>query len=198
MNDAEYQTQVDRVTHLLDWWVTPTGLAAYRLRYTFYRSGFPDEPRSGTHCSIVARTRANWRYLDANIEWDIPEVEKCSDKDLEYMVLHELMHVHVNELMTGCEHEEGGHEERVCTQLALAFQWVRRAAESETIHTAVDTTAASAPAPTPPFIPTHYSVRPFSAVCDQDKAHHPTTGVRAHVTCPDCLDRMQSAASQPT
>lgn len=44
-----------------------------------------------------------------------------SDEEIEYVVVHELMHVFLNEMR-----EQGQqHEERVATLLAKAFLWVR-------------------------------------------------------------------------
>lgn len=59
----------------------------------------------------------NWQYLDATITVNTSVIKNMNDEEIEYCVLHELMHIFLNEMR-----EKGiEHEERCATILARSF-----------------------------------------------------------------------------
>ena len=60
-----------------------------------------------------------WQYGEANLWFNIPYLtkENVSKERIEYVVLHELCHILVNEM--GCKDKD--HEERVVTYLARGY-----------------------------------------------------------------------------
>ena len=67
-------------------------------------------------CS-VATCHTTWNYLEAVINVNKDALKALSDERIEYCVVHELMHILLNEMR-----EDGTeHEERVATLLARSF-----------------------------------------------------------------------------
>lgn len=67
--------------------------------------------------SSLAFCESDWRYMTAVIKVNLDLLKEIDDKDLEEIVVHELMHVILNEMREGGT----GHEERVATFLARSF-----------------------------------------------------------------------------
>lgn len=65
----------------------------------------------------VASTSARWQYKHGAIAFDVTQTAKLSDERLEYVVVHEIMHIWLNEMRS----DGLDHEERVATELAWAF-----------------------------------------------------------------------------
>jgi len=73
----------------------------------------------GTSRAIVY---ADWRYMTADIHFNIPEMKKSlSIVDIERTVVHELSHILVNQM----RNKGIDHEERVVTELTNAFLFLR-------------------------------------------------------------------------
>lgn len=70
---------------------------------------------------VLGRTYVDWRYGTATIYFNLPGFVGLDDEEVELAVLHELVHILVNEMREGERH----HEERVVTGLTKAFLWVR-------------------------------------------------------------------------
>ena len=66
------------------------------------------------------RVFADWRYMRFDIEVNVPVVRDLPDKEIERLVIHELVHVFLNELNADVDHEE-----RAVTMLTNAFGFVR-------------------------------------------------------------------------
>jgi len=68
-------------------------------------------------CS-VALTETSWQYMTARISVNLDVLNKrIKKKEIEYVVVHEMMHIFLNEMR-----EKGiKHEERVATMLAHSF-----------------------------------------------------------------------------
>lgn len=70
---------------------------------------------------VIAEARANWRYLNGNVRWNLAIVREIGDVELEETAVHEMIHFILNELNSG---DDGGagdrtaHEERVTTTLS--------------------------------------------------------------------------------
>jgi hypothetical protein len=100
--------------------------------------GWRDFRVNGDECAMDVNV--HWRYMRARVRIN---VKACTDTPLdklEFYFVHELCHIFVRELRPSLDRESEiqrtigdeqlEHEERVCTQLALAFIWAREAGES--------------------------------------------------------------------
>lgn len=121
MNDAEYAAAKERVMEVFERWRYPLGLNMWRLHMRFNRT---DKP-AGALARVAGTADPDWRYLEATVDWYLPVLADMDDEELEYVVLHELTHVLLNEMRESAG--EGGldHEERVVTQVATVLQSVR-------------------------------------------------------------------------
>jgi len=68
---------------------------------------------------IIGRTFANWMYKTATIYINVPALKGRTERFLEEVIVHELMHALVNEM----REEDVHHEERVVTSLTEAIFW---------------------------------------------------------------------------
>ena len=82
---------------------------------------------AGEDETVLARVFADWRYAEANIHINLPAWKGMSNEDVERAIVHELMHILVNEMREGELH----HEERVVTCLTKAVLWVDQFARGE-------------------------------------------------------------------
>ena len=135
MNKKKFGEIKDRVEVYMGKWIS-------RMRggwtvYTTYHNGpIPDDKppsdqrRAGLITSMTCQTR--WEYATAWIKVSVPALVGKTDDDIEEMVVHELMHVHVHELRQNPEADWIKHEERVCTLLARSFLATEREAKEET------------------------------------------------------------------
>jgi len=70
---------------------------------------------------VIAKTFADWKYMTANIYLNIPPMLSMSSDQVQRIIVHELLHVLVNEMR-----EDGiDHEERVVTSLTKAVFWIK-------------------------------------------------------------------------
>lgn len=102
-----------------DYWVRVLGLRWWKVNvcYDYCRKQYKNDDGE----EVLARTFVKWKYLTADIYVNVKGVRRLTDEEIEQMVIHECTHVLVNEMR-----EDGiDHEERVCTTLAKAFEWVR-------------------------------------------------------------------------
>lgn len=123
MTDAEFQAVVDRIKPLVEKWITPLGLKWWRkIHFDYARH------RKDSENSCVADTEVSWEYCEATVTFYVPTIntKEIDDAELEYFIIHEYMHVLVKEMRWQDDNADNRrHEERVCTQLAQAFMWVR-------------------------------------------------------------------------
>lgn len=111
-------------------WVNCLGLAWWEIQIAYY-----DDPgeivrqfRQADNGDVVAAfVDANWMYAEATICINLPLFAEMTDEKIERIVVHELMHILVNEMREGEIH----HEERVVTQLTKAIFWTVKAHEEE-------------------------------------------------------------------
>jgi hypothetical protein len=122
MDDAAFTALKDKLETILRRWVKPIGLGWWDIEGHYHRDDYPYPGEEAGRTSL-AICRPNWSYMEADILFNMPALNGKSDKDLEHIVVHELMHIFLNEM-----HESGvEHEERVATTLENAFLWLQRA-----------------------------------------------------------------------
>ena len=102
-------------------WIYRLGLCWWEVTVRFY-----DDPseivkrfRQDDDFIVLASSWVDWRYSKAAIDVNLPELMKQTKDEIERAIVHELMHVLVNEMHEGEMH----HEERVVTQLTKAIFW---------------------------------------------------------------------------
>jgi len=111
-------------------WVERLGLMWWDVDVHFY-----DDPgeivrlfRQADNEDVVAAfVDSNWMYAHAKISINLPAFDEMEPREIEKIILHELIHILLNEMRQGELH----HEERVVTGLTKAFFWVVAAVEEE-------------------------------------------------------------------
>ncbi len=101
------------------WWVNILGLGTWGFQFR-QEDG---KPKSDDGDSIVAVTDASWKYMTATITFYPECFQDMTDDEAEYSIVHELMHVLLDEM----DCRDIAHEERVATMLARAFLRVKEA-----------------------------------------------------------------------
>jgi hypothetical protein len=138
MNDAEVERQTARVRPLIDWWGEELGIrACWKVDYKFIRECAKDDP------DCIAETMVRWQYAHAVFSVYLPVVEEQDDEELENAIVHEYMHLLLNEMRalrdrsdpvtSALWDEERCREEHAATTLARAFIWVRDKARNERV-----------------------------------------------------------------
>lgn len=103
----------------LKWWVYWLGLTHWNIALKFCKSSTEDGgvKLAGAHVDTL------WEYQRATIEFYINDLTHLVEREIESLIVHELIHIMVNEM-----YESGvKHEERVVTTLENAFLWVKNA-----------------------------------------------------------------------
>lgn len=137
MTDREYNELRRRIRKLIAWWGDELGLRWWIMHFNFDRSGesFSERENSNARGGVAAITHVNWQYGEASISFNMPLCLEVDDDELERYVVHEMMHVLVNEMrewQTDDPTHAILHEERVVSNLASAVRWVRDRAVKET------------------------------------------------------------------
>ena len=84
---------------------------------------------ASSHKTAMSCT-ASWQYSMARIEVYLETVADEDDDRLEWMVVHEFMHIFLNQMRAGADQDiQRPHEERVASDLASAFIWLRQHVE---------------------------------------------------------------------
>jgi hypothetical protein len=109
-----------RIHEICERWMEPLGLRWFRKFNVVY-----DATPKETSREVVGDCRVSWEYLEATVTFYLPSCVDLSDDDLEYAIVHEFMHALVKEMRwqddeDGKDRDNMRHEERVCTQLAMA------------------------------------------------------------------------------
>ena len=124
MTDAEFEEQKARVECYIEKWRGPLGLWAWTIHWDWHRGPYADGA-SDIVADREASCESDWRYLVATIRFDLSVIKRFDDELVESTVIHEFMHMILNE-MRGDTEDDHAHEERVATTLAQAFQAVGR------------------------------------------------------------------------
>ncbi len=120
MNDKEFNALRSRIDKIAKWWIKQSGLGWWKISLVYDRDTTPQGDGTGDY-HLAATCSAKWQYLDATLTFNMQAFTETSSKNLEKTIVHELMHIFVNEMR-----EKGTlHEERVVTSLAKGFIWIR-------------------------------------------------------------------------
>lgn len=122
MDNALYHAASDRIEAAVDRWRGLLGMHGWRINRSFHDGQYvmPD----GRVSIAPASSHVKWEYLYAHLDFNVEEMAGMDDARVEEIVVHELMHVMVNEMRDLCAEEHPiliKHEERVCETLAQAF-----------------------------------------------------------------------------
>lgn len=120
MNDKEFNALKKRLEKYCRKWRSMLGLKWWKITYVWSRESIGRDTGT-TQYNECATTSVQWPYRDAKITFNMPCLLGLSDGTLENDVIHEHVHILVNEMRF---FDEGVcHEERVVTDLTSAFQW---------------------------------------------------------------------------
>lgn len=130
MNDAEFEAQKARLEPVVEAWVTNLHLreSLQDLRITYYRDG--DAMSEDGYSDALGLTSTQWEYKRAQVRFNLARITDEDDETLPYIVLHEFMHIFLQQMVDGFSEDgkiteiAGKHVERTATDLAQAFQWV--------------------------------------------------------------------------
>lgn len=125
MIDEEYSALKDRIEALFDYWQARMGLKWWRIYRHYVRDASEFRVDEERRPDTAACCHADWRYLDADVKFNMLRCRDLDDQELEYAVVHELSHILVNETRGPELKAYLGHEERVATTVAKAFIWTR-------------------------------------------------------------------------
>lgn len=134
LNDVEFEAQKARVTRIIDKWYGPMDLNWCRLELVWLRGEGPVD-NDGSNFQTYATTATLWEYRRARIKFYLACFSALSDEDAEGMVVHELVHIAIDEAVKDCWNDKGQfqhkHMERVVESLARAFIYVREVGEGK-------------------------------------------------------------------
>ncbi len=121
MKRKRFKAQVKRIKAIFEKWMAPLGLKWFLVDVLYYDRG--DEfPKDST---VMARVVADWRYMTAQVQVNVPLAAAYNDERLERMVVHELIHIIIQEMQD--TPGDQAHVERVAEMLTNAFRWTREA-----------------------------------------------------------------------
>jgi len=106
------------INKYMKWWVKWTGLDFHTITTIFV-----DFWEGGMDADAICEAR--WEYLDHTITFNVTHLLSKSDEYIEAVIVHELMHIFLNEMQSDAV--DISHEERCASQLQKAFMWVRGA-----------------------------------------------------------------------
>ena len=101
-------------------WVKKTWLGWWTIKIKYYNS-YENFKERGLSDDSLAVCHTNWKYMYATIRVNTDKLEEQKKEDIELIVLHELMHIFLNEMRADEEDDTREHEERVATVLAESF-----------------------------------------------------------------------------
>lgn len=107
MTDDEFDVMSEKVEGLITLWKPFFGIENWRVNIHFYRGAIPGNEDAAGCCHSL------WEYLDATLEFNLAELAENDDEQLESVVVHELLHIIVDELKT-----KKGSPERVVSHLS--------------------------------------------------------------------------------
>lgn len=133
MTDKEFRIQEARVKKYLDQLKKQLGFYAWKFDSNFHSTMNPESP--GIFSSTVCSTSPRWEYLFAEFDWFLPMVQKCTDRELRYVVAHELSHLWLSRTVSGSVDEQTRKlHELSATEIGWAIVWSEEAAAKEAVR----------------------------------------------------------------
>lgn len=121
LTDKQAKYQRKRVKFLFNWYIDRLRLRWWSFVFEYDRGESREDINSQWKFRRFASVWSSWKYCDAMIKVYLGEIAELSDDVLEETVLHELMHVYINETRREETDIALEHEERVVTSLARSF-----------------------------------------------------------------------------
>ena len=122
MNDKEFNKLKKKITRFVEKWRVPLGIKWWSVNFYYEREYAKDDDKHDS-CHTGATCKVQWPYKTAQITFYLPALDTLDDEELERTVVHELIHILVNEMR---DFDEGAnHEERVVSDLTSAVFWIR-------------------------------------------------------------------------
>ncbi len=111
-----HEEQQERVEAMWEKWRDRLGLASWLVNRDYHDGEYVQgDGRSSS--DAIASADVDWAYQRATLSFNLQKVEHQDDAALENVIVHEAMHILINELR-----EDGmKHEEHACTMLAWAL-----------------------------------------------------------------------------
>jgi hypothetical protein len=131
LTDAEMTLQKERVQGYLDFWKHALGLGQWRINLVWFRERKRAHAEGWENCLLSINVA--WQYCRAEIAVYAPAIAEIPDDWVEEAVVHELCHLLTAEMARpDPSRKQLLHEERVATQLAQTFVWLRNLTVRET------------------------------------------------------------------
>ena len=133
MTDKEYRTTRRRIIYFWEKWLLTLGFRHWSITADFLRD--KDVSAEGWEC--LGKCSVGWEYMQAIVTFYVPGLLDKSDKDLEEIVVHEMVHILVNEMRQFAPEtlskekmdEAMKHEERVVVMITNALLWTAKDAK---------------------------------------------------------------------
>lgn len=109
----------ERIRNIVTRWITPMGLNWWDVEVKFVYQA----PLADSSFLTIARADVEWEYKLASITFYVPEMVDMEDKELEEIVVHEMVHI----LVAPIQQDDGNQQmtEFGITLLTDALLWVR-------------------------------------------------------------------------
>lgn len=115
MTDDEFDVMSEKVESLITLWKPFFGIENWSLVINLHRGPIPGDEDAAGSC------RSTWEYMHATLAFNLEELADYEDEEVEGVVIHELLHIIVDELKT-----KRGSPERVVTHLSRILQRVSK------------------------------------------------------------------------
>ena len=109
-------------------WRMRMGLNWWDITYNYY-SDTGDFIRDHDRI-VLMQCSTDWTRINSVIDVCVPALSGKTDKQIERTVVHELVHILVNE-MAELDDPDSKHQERVVSLLTKAFMWTRELTQDE-------------------------------------------------------------------
>jgi hypothetical protein len=125
VNDADYAAAKELLEPIVDRWLETLGLRWWDITLEFCRAGIPTrDTHDGMPITIYAQVSTRWHYQTAIISLNVPALVELPDRKIEAIIVHECMHIFLNELQHTTD-DWSSHEEHTASMLAKAVLWAR-------------------------------------------------------------------------
>lgn len=135
MNQEAYEAQKLRIRAAFDRWREVLGLDEWEVTLSYHDAEYVRRDGAGGSAEAFGMTTVDWEYRRATLDFRVDMAAEESDDDVEYVVVHEAMHVLLNGQRAMRAASEGGaaylnyerlFEEHTATTLARAFIRARK------------------------------------------------------------------------